>query len=165
MTLVTIFRHVPPPIIGIVGVLPERRFEAFEKELDWLETTGVLVERRDPRDHTESEASRQAGEQLLASEGNCCLPLIVVDGLVVSRGVYPTRAQLARLIGRGRQGVRLEVARQLATIGAAAALGADDEVRSHTLRARELGIGPARVQAAIQAGATFRHERRTSPAA
>src|SRR5688572_24984765 len=123
MTLVTIFRKVPPSIIGMVGVLPERRFEAFEKELDWLETTGVLVERRDPRDHAEpEETARRAAEQLLAREGDSCLPLIVIDGLVVSRGVYPTRAQLARLVGRGRREVRREVASQLAAIGAAAAL-------------------------------------------
>jgi hypothetical protein len=63
-----------------------------------------------PGDHTGPEAPRRAVAQLLASEGDRCLPLILVDGVVVSRGVHPTRAQLARLIGRGRQEVRLEVA-------------------------------------------------------
>jgi hypothetical protein len=79
MTLVTVFRHVPPPIIGMVGVLPEPRFAAFEKELDWLETTGVLVERLDPRGSRKATASER-GERL-PDEGDASLPLILVDGV------------------------------------------------------------------------------------
>ena len=48
MMLVTVFRHVPPPIIGTVGVTQDRAFEAFEERLDWLEAIGLLVERFDP---------------------------------------------------------------------------------------------------------------------
>lgn len=75
MTTVTVFRHAPPPLIGVCGVLPDRDFEAFEQELDWLEACGLLVERFDP---------------------------ILVDGVVVSSGVHPTRSQLARLVGQHR---------------------------------------------------------------
>ena len=47
MTLVTVFRRVPKPITGMIGILYDAEFEAFEANLDWLETTGVLVERFD----------------------------------------------------------------------------------------------------------------------
>lgn len=41
MDFVTVFRHVPAPIIGMVGTFYDRGFEMFEADLDWLETTGV----------------------------------------------------------------------------------------------------------------------------
>ena len=44
MTFVTVFRHVPKPITGMIGTLYDPEFEKFEANLDWLETTGVLVE-------------------------------------------------------------------------------------------------------------------------
>ena len=37
MTLITVFRHVPPPIIGTCGVIRDRTFDVFEEQLDWLE--------------------------------------------------------------------------------------------------------------------------------
>ena len=40
MVFVTVFRHVPRPTAGMIGTLYDRAFEAFEANLDWLETTG-----------------------------------------------------------------------------------------------------------------------------
>jgi hypothetical protein len=105
MTLVTIFRHVPPPVIGMIGVVHDRAFEAFEERLDWLESTGVLVDRVDPSTAVAEVASSEPVRQILAKEGDSCLPLIVVDGVVVSRGVYPSRTDLARAVGRVRTDV------------------------------------------------------------
>jgi hypothetical protein len=48
MTFVTVFRHVPKPITGMIGILYDPDFDRFEANLDWLETTGVLVEQFDP---------------------------------------------------------------------------------------------------------------------
>ena len=48
MTFVSVFRRVPQPIIGMIGTLYDPAFEKFEANLDWLETTGVLVEQFDP---------------------------------------------------------------------------------------------------------------------
>ena len=39
MTFVTIFRRVPRPITGMIGILQDPEFERFEANLDWLETT------------------------------------------------------------------------------------------------------------------------------
>jgi hypothetical protein len=44
MTSVTVFGRVPKPIAGMIGILYDPDFERFEANLDWLETTGVLVE-------------------------------------------------------------------------------------------------------------------------
>jgi len=102
MTLVTVVRRVPEPIIGMCGVRHDRTFETLEANLDWLETTGMPVERFDPTTAPSEVATRPVVQQLLSTDGDQCLPLILVNDAVVSRGAYPSRAQLARAVGRGR---------------------------------------------------------------
>jgi hypothetical protein len=102
MTTVTVFRHLPQPIIGVCGLTLDRDAEAFEDSLDWLEATGVLVERFDPETQADEATRISAVREVLASEGNRCLPLILVDGVVRSSTVRPTRAELARIVGRNR---------------------------------------------------------------
>ncbi len=103
MTTVTVFRRVPPPVIGVCGVVPDRASEALEESLDWLETTGVIVERFDPTSQP-SEAGRFPGvDQALMREGDRVLPLILVDGVIASSGRRPTRSQLAQVVGRTRR--------------------------------------------------------------
>jgi hypothetical protein len=99
MTTVTVFRHPPPPVIGVCGVFFDR---AFEENLDWLEAIGVLVERVDPQEEPGEAERFDAMRDLLVREGQRCLPLILVDGVLVSSGVRPTRSRLARLVGRHR---------------------------------------------------------------
>jgi hypothetical protein len=107
MTTVTVFRHAPPPLIGVCGVVPDRTFEAFEQELDWLEANGLLVERFDPYRQPAAAARFQGVTDALAREGARCLPLILVDGVIVSSGVHPTRTQLARAVGQLRSRTEL----------------------------------------------------------
>ena len=157
MVFVTVLRHVPRPITGMIGVLYDRTFEAFEANLDWLETTGVLVERFDPSTAPSEVATRPVVQQLLSAEGDACLPLVLVNNSVVSRGVHPSRTQLARAVGSVRSGVPHAVARQLAAIGAAAAAGTDDDIQREAVRARQLGIGDETVRQARESGTRLRH--------
>jgi hypothetical protein len=157
MDFVTVFRHVPRPITGMIGVLYDRAFEAFEANLDWLETTGVLVGRFDPMTAPGEVATRPVVQQLLSAEDNSCLPLILVNDAVVSQGGYLSRTQLARAVGSVRSGVPQAVARQLAAIGAAAAVGTDNDIQREAVRARQLGIGEDTVRLAKESGARLRH--------
>jgi len=102
MTFVTVCRRVPRPITGMIGILQDPDFERFEANLDWLETTGVLVEQFDPSKAQQEVATRPAVQQILSAEGDRCLPLIRVNESVVSRGTYLSRAQLARAVGQGQ---------------------------------------------------------------
>jgi hypothetical protein len=102
MTTVTVFHHARPPLIGVLGVVPDPVSEALEQNLDWLEATGVLVERFDPYREPVEAARYQAVTDSLAREGPRCLPLILVDGEVVSTGHDLTRAELARRVGLHR---------------------------------------------------------------
>lgn len=111
MTTVTVFRHAPPPVIGVLGVLPDPVSEAFEQTLDWLEASGLVVERFDPYRQPEEAGLFQVVTDSLAREGDRCLPLILVDGVVVSSGVHPTRSQLARVVGQHRSQTELAAVR------------------------------------------------------
>ena len=102
MTFVIVFRRVPKPITGMIGILYDPEFERFEAKLDWVETTGVLVEQFDPSTAQSEVAKRPAVQQILADEGERSLPLILVNESVVSRGRYLSRAQLARAVGQGQ---------------------------------------------------------------
>ena len=100
MTFVTVFRRVPRPITGMIGILYDPEFEKFESNLDWLETTGVLVEQFDPSTAIDELAKRPAVQQILSDEGERSLPLILVNESVVSKGRYLSRAQLGRAVGQ-----------------------------------------------------------------
>jgi len=102
MTYVTAFRLVPRPVIGMVSVVNDSRFVALEDSLDWLETTGVLVERFDPSTAPDEVATRPAAQQML-SKGDACLPLILIDGSLALQGAYPSRTELARAVGLERR--------------------------------------------------------------
>jgi len=157
MVFVTVFRHVPRPITGMIGVLYDRTFEAFEANLDWLETTGVLVERFDPSTAPSEVTTRPVVQQLLSAEGDACLPLILVNNAVVSRGAHPSRTQLARAVGRGPATVR-----QVAVLGALAAVGSAEDLQSETTRARDLGIDEGAVRMATETGLSLRQRTRSA---
>lgn len=101
MTVVTVFRHVPRPIVGMIGVVHDRRFESFEANLDWLETTGVLVERFDPNTAPDEVMARPGVAKLLSPGDVRPLPLVLVGDVVVSTGVFLSRAELAHAVGSG----------------------------------------------------------------
>jgi hypothetical protein len=99
MTLVTVFRRVPSPIVGTLGVIQSRDFLEFEELLDWLESFGVLVERFDVAKDVAVVTSRPSVRDALVAEGERCLPLVLANDRIVLRGGRATRTQLARAVG------------------------------------------------------------------
>jgi hypothetical protein len=84
---------------GVCGPAADPALARFAADLDWLHNRGVTVERynlaQQPAAFTEHPEVREA----LAQAGLGCLPLVVVDGRVVSRGRRPSRADLAAWAG------------------------------------------------------------------
>jgi hypothetical protein len=100
---VTVFRHVPPVIVGTVGVVLDHDFDAFEERLDGLEASGVIVERFEPDDAAGEIAIRPFLKGLIATEGEPGFPLVLVNGEIVASGRYPSRIEWAHAIGAGRR--------------------------------------------------------------
>jgi len=80
---------------GVCGPQVDPALPRFAADLDWLKNQGHQVERFNLAQQPGEFANNSTVQQMLASEGVECLPLVIVDGRVVSRGEYPSRANLA----------------------------------------------------------------------
>jgi len=91
-----------PPLCcptGVCGPSVDPKLVRFAADLDWLKKKGVVVERFNLAQQPGAFARNEIVRAELAARGNGCLPLIIVDGNMASRGGYPGRQQLAELAG------------------------------------------------------------------
>lgn len=80
---------------GICGPSVDPVLPRFAADLDWLKGQGHRVERYNLSQQPQAFIQNATVHQLLATEGTNCLPLILVDGQVVSRRDYPSRELLS----------------------------------------------------------------------
>jgi len=80
---------------GICGPQVDPVLPRFAADLEWLKAQGHQVERYNLAQQPAAFTQNQVVFQLLAARGTDCLPVIIVDGQVVSRNDYPTREMLA----------------------------------------------------------------------
>ena len=74
---------------GVCGPAVDPVLPRITADLDWLKRQGVQVERYNLAQQPQAFASNPTVMAALREHGNDCLPLILVDGRVVSRGTYP----------------------------------------------------------------------------
>ena len=84
---------------GICGPQVDPVLPRFAADLEWVRSQGVLVERFNLGQQPTAFIQDAAVHNLLATRGTDCLPLIEVDGQVVSQSEYPSRDVLARWTG------------------------------------------------------------------
>lgn len=84
---------------GICGPDVDPVLVAFAADLRWLAGKGVAVERINPAQQPQAFAAHPTVREELQTRGNDCLPLVLVDGVIVSRGQVPGRGQLAAWTG------------------------------------------------------------------
>lgn len=108
---------------GVCGPSVDPVLPRFAADLEWLKSSGVQVDRfnlaQEPDAFVNNETVKRAmaeGESKIAllpdfdpekgapgespvESANNCLPLILVSGRIVSRGVYPSREELAAFVG------------------------------------------------------------------
>ncbi|MFT5323849.1 MAG: hypothetical protein ACI8P0_001703 [Planctomycetaceae bacterium] len=82
---------------GICGPQVDPVLPRFAADLDWLKSQGHEVERSNLAQQPAAFVANEAVREALTREGVGCLPVIVVDGEIVSRASYPTRDQLKAL--------------------------------------------------------------------
>ncbi|MFB3829980.1 MAG: arsenite efflux transporter metallochaperone ArsD [Bryobacteraceae bacterium] len=91
-----------PPLCcstGVCGPKVDPALVRFAADLHWLANQKIAVERYNLAQQPQAFASREAVKAALRQHGNGCLPLILLNGAVVSQGRYPDRDELARLAG------------------------------------------------------------------
>lgn len=100
MTTVHVFDPAMCCPTGVCGPAVDPALPRFAADLEWLRAEGVTVERFNLAHQPAAFAANDAVKRMLTADGPACLPLVLVDGVVVSRGGYPSRRQLADWTGR-----------------------------------------------------------------
>jgi AhpD family alkylhydroperoxidase len=139
---------------GVCGPGVDPALARFSSDLHWLATQRIEVERYNLSQQPQAFASTQAVQTALEREGNQCLPLILVDGEIASRGAYPVREELARLCGVSAEAsapsLYTDAVAELVAIGAAMAANCEPCLKYHFQQAKKLGVSPGDMMRAVK---------------
>lgn len=86
---------------GVCGADVDKNLVAFALSLKWLQMNGVQVERFNPSHQFDAFADNPVVVKAVNEKGMECLPLILLNGEIVSAGKYPSRLELGALVGLG----------------------------------------------------------------
>jgi len=84
---------------GVCGPNVDPKLVQFSAALEWLRSQGIQVKRFNPSHQYEAFAGNATVVSAINDGGLNCLPLILVNGSIVSRGVYPAKEELAAMAG------------------------------------------------------------------
>ena len=89
---------------GVCGPSVDPALPRFAADLDWLKSLGHSVDRYNLAQQPMAFTQNTQIHELLATLGTDCLPVVLIDGQVVSRGEYPTRDRFEAWIqGSGQE--------------------------------------------------------------
>jgi len=91
---------------GVCGPNVDPALVQFGSDFLWVAGQGINVERYNLAQQPQAFAANEIVKAMLAEDGNACLPLILVDGEIASTGQYPTRDELAKLVGLEPDGTK-----------------------------------------------------------
>ena len=83
---------------GVCGPSVDPKLVQFKAALKKIEERGVVVHRFNPSQQQAEFAANAIVTGTIEAEGMKCLPLILVDGVIVGRGDYPDAATLLRWV-------------------------------------------------------------------
>ena len=83
---------------GVCGVEVDPVLAQFAADLKWVQENGVAVSRHNLGQEPQAFAANPAVVREMEA-GMERLPVIVLDGNIVSTGLYPSRQQLAQKLG------------------------------------------------------------------
>ena len=84
---------------GVCGPSINPVLPRFAADLEWLAAQGAVVQRHNLSQEPGAFAANPDVQAALAEMGTDCLPLIIVNGHVMSKGKYPVRFTLAKWAG------------------------------------------------------------------
>jgi AhpD family alkylhydroperoxidase len=126
---------------GICGPSVDPQLIRFAADLEWLQGSGISVERFNLAQQPKAFVDNAAAKQALDTKGEAALPLITVNGTVKSTGTYPSREQLAEWAGVATPvSIFTEAIGELVAIGAAIASNCEPCFKFHFDKASKLGV-------------------------
>ena len=84
---------------GVCGPKVDPALPRFAGDLEWVKTRGVAVARYNLAQQPMAFAENATVREALEKEDVACLPLILLDGKIVSRAAYPAREALSAWLG------------------------------------------------------------------
>jgi len=141
---------------GVCGPEVDPTLARFAADLEWLKTNGAEVERYNL---SQEPAAFVANAEVTAAmrARDDALPLLLVDGKIVSQGSYPERGALAELAGIALpKSIYTEAVQELVAIGAAIAANCEPCFRHHFDKARKLGVSKEDMARAVTTAQTVK---------
>jgi AhpD family alkylhydroperoxidase len=140
---------------GICGPSVDEKLVQFTADLDWIKNLGFIIERynlsQQPGDFVKSSLVKTT----LEKDGISCLPIIIIDDIIVHKGSYPGHYELAALIDLSvpkKQALFTDHVRELVAIGAAIACNCETCFKFHFDKARKLGVTDEDMLSAVEMG-------------
>ncbi len=84
---------------GVCGVDADAILITFTADIEWLKKQGVSVERFNLAQEPAAFISDTQIKAEINEKGETCLPLLMLEDRIISRGSYPDRSQLTALTG------------------------------------------------------------------
>lgn len=94
---------------GVCGPQVDPVLPRFAADLDWLKSQGHHVERYNLAQQPQAFVENATIQKELMEQGVDCLPIIMVDGEILSRKAYPSRETLATWMGLQSSSVGLPI--------------------------------------------------------
>jgi len=83
---------------GVCGTDVDPQLAQFASDLEWLAQKGASVRRYNLTQEPQAFVSHPQVHAVLTEREGAGLPVITLNGCVVSQGVYPSREQLAAIL-------------------------------------------------------------------
>lgn len=99
MTTLQVFDKPMCCSTGVCGAEVDPVLPRFAADLAWLKSRGVAVERYNLAQQPLEFVAHADVKDAIRQGVEGVLPMVRVDGAIVSRGVYPSREELERLCG------------------------------------------------------------------
>lgn len=80
---------------GVCGVEVDPVLAQFAADLKWVGEHGVTVERHNLGQEPQAFAGNEVVVKIM-QQGMDMLPIVMIDGHIISTGIYPSRQQLAQ---------------------------------------------------------------------
>ena len=136
---------------GVCGPEVDPALVRFAADLKWLGEQGVTVQRFNLTQTPIAFAENETVRAMLTEKGESALPLVLVEGKVVVTGTYPSREELAGLVGlsSGKPSLFSPAVGELVAIGAAIAANCEPCLRYHMREAEKLGVSVSDMALAV----------------
>ena len=139
---------------GVCGPTIDPVLVRFAADVKWLQDQGVEVRRfnlsQSPAAFVENEVVKTA----LTERGEAALPMLLVDGRVLTSGHYPERNLLSAALSlmSGESSLFSPAVAELVAIGTAIAANCEPCLKYHYLAAQRLGVCQADMARAVAMG-------------